>query len=117
MGGPEGCGGAFLLGGSGVAPYAVALSKFGAVPLAVGWSAASAPAAAAALVRLSASVVEFDPVPAMTWTLPAARSMENATTFSCSAWDSVGLSPVVPQGTIPARPASFWASIWLPKRS
>ncbi len=46
----------------------------------------------------------FDPAPAITGTRPPAASTAISTTRRCSAWLSVGLSPVVPTGTIPSVP-------------
>ena len=46
-----------------------------------------------------ASAVQFEPVPAITGTRPAVASMQTSTMRRCSAWFSVGDSPVVPHGT------------------
>src|SRR5688572_23210664 len=54
-----------------------------------------------------ASRVLFDPAPAITGTFPAASSMQTSTTRLCSAWESVGDSPVVPTGTRPFVPSSI----------
>src|SRR5438105_5012468 len=68
--------------------------------------AASAPAFLACLVRSIASSVEFEPVPAITGTpLPLAARMQMSITRLCSSIDSVGDSPVVPQGTRPSVPS------------
>ena len=60
------------------------------------------------LVKLIASLVEFDPVPARTGTLPAALWITDSITSSCSRCERVADSPVVPQGTRPSVPASTW---------
>src|ERR1700759_5185229 len=52
-----------------------------------------------------ASLVELDPAPAITGTRPLASSMHHSTTFLCSSWLKVGLSPVVPTGTSPWVPS------------
>ena len=54
-----------------------------------------------------ASAVEFEPVPAITGTRPAAVSMQSSMTCLCSSWLSVGDSPVVPHGTSPCAPWSI----------
>src|SRR5690606_32373857 len=64
------------------------------------------PAFCACRVRSIASAVLLDPVPAITGTRPAAVAMHSSTTRLCSAWVSVGDSPVVPTGTSPCEP---WA--------
>lgn len=46
-----------------------------------------------------ASRVLLEPAPAITGTRPFAAAMVISTTRLCSRCDSVGLSPVVPQGT------------------
>ena len=53
-----------------------------------------------------ASVVEFEPVPAITGIFPLASCMHNSITFSCSLCERVGDSPVVPAGTSPFVPFS-----------
>ena len=50
-----------------------------------------------------ASTVLFEPVPAMTGTRLRTASMEISITRSCSWWERVVDSPVVPQGAAPAR--------------
>src|SRR5271168_3342899 len=67
-------------------------------------SAASAPNASAARVRLIASLVEFEPVPAITGTRLPVASTHKRMTRSCSSWDSVADSPVEPLGTSPFEP-------------
>src|SRR5947207_5412153 len=68
--------------------------------------AASAPAFLACLVRSIASSVEFEPVPAITGTPePLAARMQMSITRLCSSIESVGDSPVVPQGTRPSVPS------------
>jgi hypothetical protein len=57
-------------------------------------------------VRRIASSVEFDPVPAITGTRLAAASTTTSTTRSCSGWDRVGDSPVVPATTRVSLPVS-----------
>src|SRR2546425_7203446 len=47
---------------------------------------------------------EFEPVPATTLSRPRAASITTSTTRLCSSCESVGDSPVVPQGTIPSVP-------------
>src|SRR5260221_13194595 len=69
-------------------------------------SAASAPDLFANFVRRIASRVLFDPVPATTLTRFAACSQTPAMTRSCSSWESVGLSPVVPTGLTQCVPIS-----------
>ena len=68
-------------------------------------STASAPAFSACCESSIASVVEFEPAPAITGTRPLASSMHHSTTCLCSSWLSVGLSPVVPTGTRPLVPS------------
>src|SRR5690349_7255102 len=68
---------------------------------------ASAPAASAWLDRSIASAVLLEPAPAMTGTRPFASSTQTSTTLLCSAWLSVGLSPVVPTGTRPCVPSAI----------
>src|SRR6185312_8097768 len=51
--------------------------------------------------------VELEPAPATTGTRPLASSMHHSTTFLCSSWESVGLSPVVPTGTRPLVPSEI----------
>src|SRR5579875_3673623 len=53
-------------------------------------------------------VVLLPPAPAITGTRPRASSSVISTTRFCSALVSVGLSPVVPQGTKKLMPASTW---------
>ena len=67
-------------------------------------SAPSAPAFSACFVRDIASSVEFEPVPAITGIFPFDSLIHNSITFSCSEWDKVGDSPVVPAGTRPLVP-------------
>src|SRR5262245_11041835 len=57
-----------------------------------------------------ASSVEFEPVPAMIGTRLLANLMHSSITRSCSAVESVGDSPVVPQGTMPLVPFLIWNS-------
>ena len=57
---------------------------------------ALAPTSSACLARRIASEVLFDPAPAMTGTRPAASVTVISITSSCSSWDKVGDSPVVP---------------------
>src|SRR5262245_17725043 len=64
-----------------------------------------------------ASAVEFDPVPAITFVRPRARSQTNATTRSFSSCVSVGDSPVVPQGASASVPCSQCQSTSLPRSS
>src|SRR5690242_4958681 len=52
-------------------------------------------------------MVELEPAPAITGTRPLASSMHHSTTFLCSSWLSVGLSPVVPTGTRPLVPSEI----------
>src|SRR5436189_5891096 len=52
-----------------------------------------------------ASAVLFEPVPAITGTLPPAPSTQISTTRLCSAGERVGDSPVVPTGTRPFVPS------------
>src|ERR1700712_1390890 len=54
-----------------------------------------------------ASLVEFEPAPAITGTRPAASSIHHSTARLCSSWLSVGLSPVVPTGTRPWVPSAI----------
>src|SRR5580692_6037182 len=54
-----------------------------------------------------ASLVEFEPAPAITGTRPLASSTHHSTTCLCSSWLSVGLSPGVPTGTRPCEPCSI----------
>ena len=61
----------------------------------------SAPDSWAYLVKLIASSVELDPVPAITGTLLFAASIHKSIILSCSSWFKVGDSPVVPEGTSP----------------
>src|SRR5688572_11429616 len=63
----------------------------------------------ARLVDSIAPLVELVPVPAMIGTRPRAVSITVFTTSSCSASESVGVSPVVPQATRPSIP--FWICI------
>jgi hypothetical protein len=49
----------------------------------------------------------LDPVPAITGTWPLATSTQSSVTRMCSAWDRVGDSPVVPQGTTASVPWSI----------
>ncbi len=65
---------------------------------------ALAPTFSACLARRIASEVLFDPAPAMTGTRPAASVTVISITSSCSSWDKVGDSPVVPTGTNPCTP-------------
>src|SRR5215475_3356876 len=68
--------------------------------------AASAPAFLACLVSSIASAVELEPVPAITGTPePLAAAMQMSITRLCSSIESVGDSPVVPQGTRPSVPS------------
>src|SRR5262245_26701424 len=68
--------------------------------------AASAPAFLACRVSSIASSVEFEPVPAITGTpLPLAVAIQMSMTRLCSSVESVGDSPVVPQGTRPSVPS------------
>src|SRR3954471_23727034 len=68
--------------------------------------AASAPAFLACLVSSIASSVELEPVPAMTGTPePLAAAMQMSITRLCWIMESVGDSPVVPQGTRPSVPS------------
>ena len=67
---------------------------------------ASAPTRLACVARLIASAVALEPAPAITGTRPAAASITSSTTRSCSAWDNVGDSPVVPTGTRPWVPCA-----------
>ena len=68
--------------------------------------AASAPAFLACWVSSIASAVAFEPVPAMTGTPePLAAAMQMSMTRLCSSMESVGDSPVVPQGTRPSVPS------------
>jgi hypothetical protein len=62
------------------------------------------------VVRRIASAVQFDPVPAMTLIRPAAYWTTSEITRSCSSWDSVGDSPVVPTGQMQVVPAATWKS-------
>src|SRR5436309_14759671 len=54
-----------------------------------------------------ASLVEFEPAPAITGTRPLASATHHSTTRSCSSWLTVGLSPVVPTGTRPWIPSAI----------
>src|ERR1700716_415754 len=54
-----------------------------------------------------ASLVEFEPAPAITGTRPLASSTHHSTTSLCSSWFRVGLSPVVPTGTRPWVPSAI----------
>src|SRR6202047_1560744 len=54
-----------------------------------------------------ASLVELEPAPAITGTLPLASSTHHSTTRLCSSWLTVGLSPVVPTGTRPWVPSAI----------
>src|SRR5258705_11340115 len=54
-----------------------------------------------------ASLVEFEPAPAITGTRPRTSSMHHSTTRLCSTWLTVGLSPVVPTGTRPWVPSAI----------
>src|SRR5438445_11856008 len=54
-----------------------------------------------------ASLVEFEPAPAITGTRPLASSTHHSTTRLCSSWLTVGLSPVVPTGTRPWVPSAI----------
>ena len=74
----------------------------------------SAPTFLACLLRLIASAVELEPAPAITGTRPAAASITSSTTRSCSAWERVGNSPVVPTGTRPWVPCSMCHSTSAP---
>ncbi len=74
-------------------------------------SAPSAPASQACRVNRSASAVLFEPVPAMTGTLFRTASTVISITRSCSSWERVVDSPVVPQGAIPSVPAAICSSI------
>src|SRR6185295_19416710 len=68
--------------------------------------AASAPDFLACRVSSIASSVELEPVPAITGTpLPLAAAMQMSITRLCSSMESVGDSPVVPQGTRPSVPS------------
>src|SRR5215471_14482481 len=58
-----------------------------------------------------ASSVELDPVPASTFTLRFACSTVSSTTRSCSWWERVADSPVVPQGTSTSVPFSICQSM------
>ena len=69
-------------------------------------NAASAPSSLAYFVSSTALSVLLDPAPAITFILPFTSSTTIFITFSCSEKVSVGASPVVPQGTIPAVPFS-----------
>ena len=59
------------------------------------------------VVKVIASAVLLEPVPAITETLPATISTVSSTTRSCSSKDIVADSPVVPQGTIADVPFSI----------
>ena len=59
----------------------------------------------------------LDPVPAMTWQRPAAASIVTSIKRRCSAWLSVGDSPVVPTGTTPVIPCSIWNATFAASRS
>src|SRR5512134_2084977 len=72
--------------------------------------AASAPAFLAYRVRTIASFVLFDPVPAITGTRPSAARITRSITRSCSSYESVADSPVVPHGTMPSVPFRIWNS-------
>ena len=63
-------------------------------------------AVAALFRREDPAAVLFEPQPAMTGTLPLATSRHRRVTSSSSASVSVGVSPVVPQGTTPCVPSS-----------
>ena len=52
-----------------------------------------------------ASLVLFEPAPAITGTLPLACSIQVKITSSCSLWLKVADSPVVPHGTRPLMPS------------
>src|SRR5436190_18201814 len=68
--------------------------------------AASAPAFLACRVSSIASAVAFEPVPAITGTPePLAALMQMSITRLCSSIETVGDSPVVPQGTRPSVPS------------
>src|SRR5215471_18237301 len=54
------------------------------------------------------SWVLYPPAPPITGTLPLASSSVISTTRRCSARVSVGLSPVVPQGTRKSMPLRIW---------
>src|SRR3954471_22589022 len=54
---------------------------------------------ATSFALLTASRVEFDVAPATIGTRPFTTSMVMSMTRSHSSWESVGVSPVVPQGT------------------
>src|SRR5947199_10600672 len=54
-----------------------------------------------------ASLVEFEPAPAITGTRPLASSTHHSTTRLCSSWLTVGLAPVVPTGTSPWVPSAI----------
>ena len=68
------------------------------------------PAFSAWTARSIASVVLFEPAPAMTGTRPLTCATTISTTRLCSSWESVGLSPVVPTGTSPVEPFSICQS-------
>src|SRR5215467_7757157 len=65
----------------------------------------SAPMASSSRASSITSCVLYPPAPASTGTLPLASSRLISTTRRCSACVSVGLSPVVPQGTRKLMPA------------
>ena len=58
-----------------------------------------------------ASAVAFAPEPAITGTRPAVCSMQISVTRICSSNESVGDSPVVPQGTKPLLPSAICQSM------
>src|SRR6266478_2913848 len=67
----------------------------------------SAPRAASSRERAMTSAVLYPPAPPRTGALPLANSTVILTTRRCSSCVSVGLSPVVPQGTRKSTPASI----------
>src|SRR6266849_2346016 len=67
----------------------------------------SAPSSASSRESAITSAVLYPPAPARTGTLPLASSTLICTTRRCSSCVSVGLSPVVPQGTRKSMPASI----------
>ena len=81
--------------------------------------AASAPALFACLVSIMVSLVELEPVPAITGIPPSTVFMVISTTFICSSWLRVADSPVVPHGTMQWVPESMchWISALKPSSS
>ena len=67
-------------------------------------TASSAPASSASCVRKIASLVQFDPLPAITGIRCFAKSTAALMTLLCSSIVSVELSPVVPAMMIASVP-------------